>query len=512
MAMVLLLARLVLAAVFAVAGLAKLADRDGSRQAIIDFGLPAVAAPALGLLLPLSELAVSVALVPRPTAWWGATGALTLLVLFIAGISYNLVSGRTPDCHCFGQLHSAPIGWPTLVRNVILGVIAAFVLWEGRADPGLSAVAWLGTLTIDERVGLLITVLVFAVLAVQGWLLYYILRQNGRLLLRLEALETSSTGAVGSGEPVRAAPSPIVGLAVGAAAPSFRLSGLSGETLTLDALRAPGKRVVLLFMDPGCGPCTALLPEVGRWQREYVGKLTLALISRGTAEANRSKTTEHGITRVLLQLDREVAQDYQANGTPSAVLVHANGTIGSPLAQGADAIRALVAGAIGLPMLGTLPAVAVNGNGLHGGTVLAPAQPSTGPKVGVPAPALSLPDLNGKVVSLADFRGKRTLVLFWNPGCGFCQRMLDDLKIWEASPPAGAPALLIVSTGDIEANQALGLHAPVLLDSSFRTGQAFGVQGTPSAVLMDAEGRIASEVAVGAPAVLALAGGVNNLV
>ena len=37
-------------------------------------------------------------------------------------------------------------------------------------------------------------------------------------------------------------------------------------------------------------------------------------------------------------------------------------------------------------------------------------------------------------------------------------------------------------------------------------GSKFGASGTPMAVLVDAEGKIASEVAAGAPAVLALAG------
>jgi hypothetical protein len=46
----------------------------------------------------------------------------------------------------------------------------------------------------------------------------------------------------------------------------------------------------------------------------------------------------------------------------------------------------------------------------------------------------------------------------------------------------------------------------VVLDQQFATGRAFGASGTTSAVLVDAEGKIASEVAVGAPAVLELAG------
>jgi hypothetical protein len=45
-----------------------------------------------------------------------------------------------------------------------------------------------------------------------------------------------------------------------------------------------------------------------------------------------------------------------------------------------------------------------------------------------------------------------------------------------------------------------------LLDEGFSTGRKFGAGGTPSAVLVDGNGKIASDVAVGAPAVMALAG------
>jgi peroxiredoxin len=128
-----------------------------------------------------------------------------------------------------------------------------------------------------------------------------------------------------------------------------------------------------------------------------------------------------------------------------------------------------------------------------------------GPQIGEPAPAFSLPDLTGKTRGLADFRGSKILVLFWNPGCGFCQRMLSDLQAWETRPPKGAPRLLVISTGTVEANQALGLRSPIVLDQNMSVGSKFGANGTPMAVLVDAEGRMASEVAAGAPAALALA-------
>ena len=50
----------------------------------------------------------------------------------------------------------------------------------------------------------------------------------------------------------------------------------------------------------------------------------------------------------------------------------------------------------------------------------------------------------------------------------------------------------------------MGLSSPVL-DENLVVGRAFDAPGTPSAVLIDEQGKIASELAVGVPAVLALA-------
>jgi methylamine dehydrogenase accessory protein MauD len=489
----LLVARLVLVAVFGVAGLAKLVDRTGSRQALIDFGVPASLASPLGLLLPVTELAVAIGLLPTASAWWGALGALSLLLLFLVGIGANLARGRTPNCHCFGQLRSEPVGRPTLIRNILLGAAAGFVVWQGRDNPGPSAVGWLGDLTTGERVALAVGLVLLGLVVAEALVLLQLLRQNGRLVLRLEAVETK----VG----IREAPPP--GLPLGAPAPPFELPSLDGQHVALEDLWASGKPALLLFTSPDCGPCNQLLPEIGRWQRELVDKLTVGVISRGTTEANRSKAAEHSLARVLLQRDHEVAEAYTAYGTPSAVLVRPDGIIGSPVAQGADAIRSLV-NRVGEAEPGDARRPSPTGNGRvpeH-----AEGVGEGPPRLGEPAPALALPDLEGHRIELADFRGSKTLVLFWSPTCGFCQQMLPDLQAWEASPPKGAPKLLVVSSGEVEANRAQGFRSPVVLDQEFAAGQAWGSGGTPSAVLVDANGRIASHVEVGAPAVLALAG------
>src|SRR5579885_2165461 len=139
MSILLLVARWLLAVVFVVAALAKLADLRRSQKAMRDFGIPAPLAAPLGILLPFAELAITIALIVTPITFYEAIGALALLEIFIIVISANLSLGRTPDCNCFGQLHSEPIGASTLIRNVILAVIAGLVVWQGAAYGNVGA-------------------------------------------------------------------------------------------------------------------------------------------------------------------------------------------------------------------------------------------------------------------------------------------------------------------------------------------------------------------------------------
>ncbi len=143
----------------------------------------------LAWLLPFAELICAVALIPVASAWWGATGVLTLLLCFIAGISVSLMQGRRPDCHCFGQLHSSPIGWRTLVRNIVLCGIAAGIVWRGRTNPGASVVNLLQGMNGTNSALVVLTIAIAALAVFELWGLIHVLRQNGRLLLRLEAVE-----------------------------------------------------------------------------------------------------------------------------------------------------------------------------------------------------------------------------------------------------------------------------------------------------------------------------------
>jgi uncharacterized membrane protein YphA (DoxX/SURF4 family)/thiol-disulfide isomerase/thioredoxin len=305
-----LVASFSLAAVFAVAGLAKLADLRGSRRAVGEFGVPPRLAGPFGILLPVAELAVAAMLLVPSTARVGAAGAFAMLVTFASAIAWNLSRGRAPDCQCFGQVHSAPASRRTVARNLALATLAGAIAVAHQP----SVLSFGETVTVAVAV-----VLVAAVLVVRG---------AGDA--RVESESASQ------------------GLPLESPAPAFSLPALDGSTVTLDSLLRRRSPVLLVFTDPQCGPCIELAPEVARWQREHSEQLTVAVIERVNGHVP-GRADEHGRLDVLLQADDGVSTSYRADGTPTALLIGADGTIASPPAAGADAIEMLVARAVGAP-------------------------------------------------------------------------------------------------------------------------------------------------------------------
>jgi peroxiredoxin/uncharacterized membrane protein YphA (DoxX/SURF4 family) len=510
MGLALLVVRLLLVGVFLLAGVTKLLDPAGSREAMSGFGVSERFAGVAGRVLPLAEIAVAIALVPVPSARYGAVAAAVLLVSFVAAIARAMSRGEAPDCHCFGQVHSAPAGPWTLVRNGGLLGAAGFVAIGGWRHAGDSATHWL----VGASAGwVLAAVLGVALVGLGGFLVWFslqLLAQNGRVFARLEAIETAiGSGLMQSGAelstPVRlGAGLGAAGLPVGSRAPSFVLAGVDGEEISLEALLAPGLSALLVFSDAGCGPCEALMPELADWQRVHAEKFAVSVIASGEADRLREEAARHGLRRVLLQSEREVSEAYQAGGTPMAVVIGADGRVMSPTVGGLEAIRTLVGQVIAAGSIeGALTVRQVpTANGRRDQPAPAPSRPAVS-RVGQLAPELALRDLDGGLIALTDLYRERTVAIFWNPGCGFCQRMLPDLRALEDDPPDRAPQIVVLSGGEPDAVRELALRSRVLLDSDGEAMQAFGAGGTPMGVQIEG-GRIATPVAVGADAVLAL--------
>jgi len=162
----------------------------------------------------------------------------------------------------------------------------------------------------------------------QAVLSYTLVRRYGRALRRIEELETGSRPDMPE---------------LGSQAPDFSLNTAAGGVMALDDLLAPGRPVLLVFTDPECGPCQALLPKIAEWQGSLADALTLAVISRGARSDNVAVAREHGLNHVLVQDGREVAERYGVWATPSALLIGVDSRIERAQVAGAEAIEQLIA-------------------------------------------------------------------------------------------------------------------------------------------------------------------------
>jgi thiol-disulfide isomerase/thioredoxin len=462
-----LICRIVLASVFVVAAGSKLADLAGTRAAVVEFGAPRRLAGAVTAVLVAAELAVAALLLPSSTAAVGAFGAVLLLAVFSAAVIVSLARGRAPECHCFGQLHSAPASWKTLVRNAVLAGIAAVVLASSLSGHSPSAVSWVAGLDSAEAVGLGAALAVAGLVAAGSVVFVTLLRSYGKVLVRLDRLERvlAANGIAFDEE------EPELGLPPGTPVPE--LPGIGG---LLEA-RLP---VLLVFASPRCPSCRTLLQKAADWQVAHTDELTVAFAMSGTVEEAQAEAASHELRNVLLDDELHLYNALEANGTPSALLIAPDGTIASWVASGSEAVERLVARA------------------------LEPAWP-IGLPVGSEAPTMRLPSLEGEALDFDYLRGRPTLLVFWNPTCGYCRAMHGDLLAWEQAAEGEEPRLVVVSSGDTETVRAEGFRSLVLLDPALTAAGSFGAAGTPTAVLVGADGRIDSPVAVGASAIFELA-------
>jgi peroxiredoxin len=353
-------------------------------------------------------------------------------------------------------------------------------------------------------VGLIVfgIVLPWLFVALGGWLGYQLLRQNGRMLLHLEALEQRLTqlNTVPNAAPATA-PAPPPSLPIGSAAPEFELPDLAGDRQALSQFR--GRCLLLIFFNPRCGFCTQMAPDLAALPTDGANGLPLPLVvSTGDAEENRKLVAEHGIRcPVLLQEQMEVAAIYQAHGTPIGYLIDEEGRIASEIAVGSQALLALADPSAAM-------AVSANGHREHrGNRSLADSRiQRDGLPSGTPAPSFTLPMPDGGELSLEQFRGQRVLLVFSDPNCGPCNQLLPQLEQFHRRRPA--VRVVMVTRGDLQANRAKvaehGLTFPVGLQRQWEVSRAYAMFATPIGYLIDQAGVIAADVAVGAEPIAAL--------
>ncbi|HVG26586.1 MAG TPA: TlpA disulfide reductase family protein [Acidobacteriaceae bacterium] len=124
---------------------------------------------------------------------------------------------------------------------------------------------------------------------------------------------------------------------------------------------------------------------------------------------------------------------------------------------------------------------------------------------GKPAPAFTLIDLNGKKVSLADYKGHPVVVNFWATWCGPCKLEMPWFQEFSAKYQNQGLEVLGLSqddgatTNDIaEAAKRIGVSYPILMPDEKVAKKYGGVDYLPETFYIDRDGKVV-EVTAGAP-------------
>jgi peroxiredoxin len=328
---VLVVVRLGLLTVFAVAGVNKVAAPARTRRALVQFDVPPGWVKVLAVALPLSELTVAFGLAARDTIHTAAAVALGLIVLFTAAAALRLAQGVRPECGCFGVIHPGRIGISTIMRNLAMAAAAALLL---AAAPDLSfapsAPAGGGARAMD---------IVLALGLGTGLLgLTFLVLRRARRTRAGCAQPGRRPGISWQNRPAMRT----AGLPLGTRAPRFALPGLDGGTVSLERLAQGGRSALVVFASASCGQCEAVLPAAARLQESRAGQLGVALICAGEATAARRLAAAAAIRIAAADERAQLAGLFRVGGVPSAVLVAADGTIASETASGVAAVTALV--------------------------------------------------------------------------------------------------------------------------------------------------------------------------
>ena len=121
-------AAVALAAIFAIAAVAKLRDVSATERDFAGLGVPR--ASFFARFVPIAELSILALLLIVPPA--GAIAALVSLAFFTTFLIGRLRAGVRAPCACFGSSRAQPISVRDVIRNLLLMALAVVSLATDR--------------------------------------------------------------------------------------------------------------------------------------------------------------------------------------------------------------------------------------------------------------------------------------------------------------------------------------------------------------------------------------------
>jgi peroxiredoxin/uncharacterized membrane protein YphA (DoxX/SURF4 family) len=289
-----LLTRLLLAAVFVVAGASKLAHLAQFQEVLAGFRLlPGWALPAFGLALPCAELSVGVWLLLNRAARWAALCGAALLLGLITAVTVTLLRDLAPDCGCFIGIGERAVSWWLVAQDALLLTGALFVAFRatGARRPGEARVMWKGQ---DEtRPAEPARYEPVARAGNRSWLLIpAVLIALACSVALFRQFVTQPMNALGHEGPE-----------LGEPLPQTNWVALDGGA-ALDTRGIGEQDVLLVFIKADCPHCRASLPQVEKLYAEVNGAgFRLLLVSESDAEPTAALARELQISAPVV-LDR----------------------------------------------------------------------------------------------------------------------------------------------------------------------------------------------------------------
>jgi peroxiredoxin len=351
----------------------------------------------------------------------------------------------------------------------------------------------------------MITLLLLLIL-LSVWVGFYqLVKQHGRILLRLDALERGAMDR----DSLQGHGHVFEGLPLGAVFPSFELPDLSGKTRALADFK--GKKLLLIHWSFGCGFCEAIADDLAGLESDFEKQnAEIVLLASGDESFNRKHFADHALKASLLLLkEQQVPEPFMRQGTPVAYFVDEQARVAAPFASGADEVLAL-ARQIANPVAEVIDPGRERRRLKSERSLEESHIERNGLKAGTEAPNFRLPDLQGHNVSLDDYRGQRVLLVFSDPNCGPCDELAPHLARLHQDHRRNRLAIVLVGRGSNEENRSkaekFGFQFPVVLQDKWKLSKEYGIFATPVAFLISENGVIAKDVAVGKDAILSLAG------